>query len=369
MLEMNIDQFVTQFSGESKGIDDVLRQWQFDELDELVGTLQSQHDQFVGAAVIVGDAVYGGTLLDQISPELQQAFVNLMGKRADTYSAMRKILLDHSCHGDGAFRAFDDPHVVGFVNKIKGQIGENLFQHHVGSAAILAESGSQEAWDVAVKQADGLHHYVQVKLYADPHKVVRHMVKVHQRVLDGGLAGVDQETVSHVYFAVPENIKDDVQRLVAGHDGLSDMLYDKTIPISAHDAAGLVSEGISNVGPDQLSHFFYELLGGAVAAGSLHTVVNGFLWYKGSKDFSAAFADAMASTAISTSGIAMGLIAETLCNSVIFSGAVGVGGRFFLGRMAKSRWSFAEFLEASTDRCLKAGLAVNRFNNGPCLSG
>ena len=125
------------------------------------------------------------------------------------------------------------------------------------------------------------------------------------------------------------------------------MIYDKNIPIDAHGAAGIVSEGLSNVGPDQLNHFFNELLGGALAAGSLHAVVNGFLWYKGSKEFSAAIASTAASTAISTTGIGLALAVESVYHAVVLSSAVGIGSRLLLGRMARSRWNFAEFLEKS----------------------
>ena len=280
-----------------------MQQWQVGEVDGLLRTLVGEHDQIIGGAVIVGDVLNGGTLLDQIPKEVKHAFVNLMGKRAESYGQMRQILLDHCQHSDGTFMRFDDSRLLGFVSKLKGQIGENLFQQHLGGAAILAESGSQEAWDVAVRQADGLHHYVQVKLYANPHGVVRHMLKVHERVLDGDLLGVNDETVNHVFFAVPDDIRNEVCRLASAHDGLADMLYDKSIPINAYDAAGLVTDGISNVGPDELGHFFDELLGGAVAAGSLHAIVNGFLWYKGAKEFSDAFADTTASAAISAAGI------------------------------------------------------------------
>ena len=101
------------------------------------------------------------------------------------------------------------------------------------------------------------------------------------------------------------------------------------------------------MGPDQLEHFFDELLGGAVAAGSLHALVNGFLWYKGSKEFSAAFASTAASTTLSTAGIGVGLIADTLCHAAVLSGAVGIGSRIFLSRLANSRWDFATFMEES----------------------
>lgn len=344
---MNIDEFCAQYGDNARDIKDVMRSWQLEQLDGLLLTLGHQHDQLIAGSVIVGDALHGGTLLDQIPPELKAAFSNLMHEKADTYESMRQILLDHVQDDHGGFLSFDDRHVVGFISKLKGQIGENLFQQHVGGAAVLAESGSQEGWDVAVKQAEGLHEYIQVKLYDEPGGVIRHMLKVQQKVIEHQLTGIDHETVQHVYFAVPENIKSEVVRLAEKHDGLSDMIYEKSIPIDAHSAAGFVEEGMSNVGADQLSHFFDELLCGAVVAGSLHAVVNGFLWYKKSKEFSAAFADATASTAISSTGIGLGLLTETLCQGVMLSSAVGIGSRVLLGRIARSRWNFADFLDDS----------------------
>ncbi len=347
---MKIEDFCARFGSNSRNINEVTRQWQIDELDELLRTLSDEHGQLIDSAVIVGDALHGDGMLDQIPRGLHDAFFSLMKEKADTYEKMRQILRGNIQSSDGGFLSFDNPHVRGFISKIKGQIGENTFQRHVGTAAELAHSGSQEGWDVAVKQADGLHEYVQVKLYTDPHKVVAHMLKVQQKVLDGRLTGVDNEMIHRVYFAVPEDISEQVHRLADTHPGLSDMLYEKNIPISAHGAADFVTEGMSNVGPDELSHFFHELLGGAVAAGSLHAIVNGFLWYKGAKEFSDAFASAAASTTISAAGIGMGLVAETFFHTAMLSSGFGIGTRFFLGRVARSRWNFAEFLEESITR-------------------
>lgn len=344
---MRIDEFCIQHGGNTRNIRDVVRHWQLDEADAHLRTLSDQHEQFIGSAVIAGDALYGGTLLDQIPHEVKDAFAGLFREKAASYGEMRRILLDRLRSEHGNFLSFDDRHVVGFISKLKGQIGENLFQQHVGSAAKLARSGIQEGWDVAVQRADGLREYVQVKLYDQPYGVVRHMLKVQEKVINGELRGVDREVVGRVFFAVPADIREDVQRLAEKHDGLADMIYDKSIPIGSRDAADLVTEGMSNVGPDQLSHFFDELLRGAIAAGSLHAIVNGFLWYKGSKEFSAAFADTVANTAISTTGIGLGLLAETLCHTTLLSGAIGISSRLFIGRMARSRWNFAEFLAES----------------------
>jgi hypothetical protein len=344
---MTIDDFCVQCGGNTRKINDVMRQWHFNEVDALMRSLGNQHDQLIGSAVIAGDALHGDGMLDQIPRQLRDAFVNLMHEKADTYEKMRQILLEHLRADEGGFLSFDDRHVIGFISKLKGQIGENVFQHHVGSAAELAKSGSQEAWDLAVKQANGVYEYVQVKLYADPHDVVRQMLKVHEKVANGWIEGCAGETVHQIDFAVPADIAGSVNELKEHYSQL-DSMHVLTIPIDAHAAADVVKEGLSNVGPEQLGHFFHELLGGAVAAGSLHALVNGFLWYKGSKEFSAAFAAAAASTTISTAGIGMGLVAETLCHTAMFSSAVGIGGRVLLGRLARSRWGFAEFLDKST---------------------
>jgi hypothetical protein len=172
---------------------------------------------------------------------------------------------------------FDDDRVRGFISKLKGQIGENIFQRHVGSAAELAPSGSQEAWDVAVQQADGAYEYVQVKLYGNPHKVVALMCEVQDKVARELIKGRAGDTVHAIDFAVPADIAEKLNRLKERYPELHSMRV-ISIPIDAHAAADIVKEGMSNVGPEQLSHFFHELLSGAVTAGSLHAIVNGFLW-------------------------------------------------------------------------------------------
>ena len=78
-------------------------------------------------------------------------------------------------------------------------------------------------------------------------------------------------------------------------------------------------------------------------------MVNGFLWYKGAKEFSAAFADTAGSTAISTIGIGLGLVAETLFDAVALSGGLGIASRLLLGRIARARWSFADYVEQSIE--------------------
>lgn len=350
---MNIEDFCRLHSGDVRDIQAVTQGWNLTEIHELLDAACEHGRQgeslrgVIGDAVILGDGLCGGTLLDQIPPAVQEAFANLMDVRPGNVSEMRSLLLSHLQADDGGFRSFNDPGVVGFISKLKGQIGENLFAEHVGAAARLAASGSQEGWDVAVQQGDGVFEYVQVKLYGSASGVVQHMIDVQQKVTHGVLRGIDGETVNKVLFAVPEDIRADVVSLAGKHEGLAELVYEKSIPINASNASALVTEGMSNVGPDQLQHFFGQLLCGAVAAGALHAAVNGFLWHKESKELSAAFADTVTDTLVSTAGIGIGLVAESLIQTAVVSGVFGIGARIFISRVTRSRWNFAEFLQKS----------------------
>ncbi len=343
---MNIKEFCAHYGGNTRKFLDVVGQWQLAELDGLLRALQKQHDQMIGSAVIAGDAMHGDGMLDEIPAPLRDAFAKLMGEEADTYAEMRKILLDHITSDEGRFLRLDSREVIGFVSKIKGQIGENVFKEQVGRIAELAPSGCQEGWDVVIKNPGEAYDYVQVKLYAEPHGVIKHMLSVQEKVVRG-LEGYKGHMVDRVDFAVPADIADKVRELKDQYPQLESMQVLTINKINAHEATGIVQEGMGNVGPEELENFFGELCGGALAAGSLHALVNGFLWYKGSKELSAAVAEVAANTTISSVGIGLGLGMDALFHVAAFSGVVGVGGRLLLGRLAKSRWSFAEFLENS----------------------
>ena len=115
---------------------------------------------------------------------------------------------------------------------------------------------------------DGTRDYVQVKLYGSPHGVVKHMVRVQDKI-QHGLDGLHGEQVA-MFISRCLRIFE-MRFMLSRPPGpfFHVSLYHHTIPISPQDAAGVVMDGMSNVGPDQLSHFFNELLCGAVAAGSL----------------------------------------------------------------------------------------------------
>ncbi|HEY4260359.1 MAG TPA: hypothetical protein VGM98_09370 [Schlesneria sp.] len=358
---MRIEEFCVTFGEDIKSIDAINQEWHIAEIDRLLGKL---HADAIDAGVLVGDALHGDGLRDQIPSELRDAFRALMHRKADTYNEMRQILADKIRDADGDFLSFRDRRVQGFVSKLKGQIGENMFKEHAGAAAQLADSGCQEGWDVVVRQPDGLHEYVQVKLYANADNVIRKMREVQEKVSNGLIDGVDGEKIGRIDFAIPENIAEEVrERIATQFPELIDIKI-HTVGISATAAADIVHEGLNNVGPEALGHLFDELLGGTLTAGALHALANGFLWYKGAKDFSDSFADTLASTALSSTGICIGLLASTLTNSTPISFAVGIGGRTILSRFARSRWNFADFLEESIEQSLTQ-LTVLQNLGGP----
>lgn len=347
---MDIKTFCNRFGGDTRSIDDVMRTWKRQELAELVRQLPISDGHLVGASVVGGDALLGGSLLDDLPEELREAMTGLQPDDFTSIGEMREYLTQQIADGKGGFAAFEDRRIINLVSRIKGRIGEDLFKQHVGDAASLADDLNQEGWDISVSRGDGLFEYVQVKTYSDAHDVVEKMLEVQKKVAGRAISGVDHVTpVDHIYFAVPEDIRDEVQQLANDHPGLSGMLYDKCIPVDADAAGAFVKEGISNVGPEQISHFIEELLGGAVIAGSLHAAVNGFLWYKGAREFEVAFSSATADTALSTAGIGIGLLAESIVDTALIAGPLGIGARLLLSRMARSRWSFAEFMERSNE--------------------
>ncbi|MHC4278198.1 MAG: hypothetical protein ACYSTI_12895 [Planctomycetota bacterium] len=339
---MDIKTFCEQYGQRRRPIEDVLGQWRVEQVDSFL-------DNLIAGGVLLSDLAIGDGLRDQISPELLEGFEKLMGGKADTYNEVREKLL-----------ALKDESVPGLVNKIKGQIGENIFVKEVGPHARLAASGSQEGWDVAIDREHGTQ-YVQVKMYKDADGVLRKMRDVQERV-DMGVITDGEEAVNHIDFAVPSDIFDEVKNAALNDTTLRNIKV-ISIDMTAGQAANIVQEGVDNVGPEALEHFFGELLGDVLSAGSLHAVVNGFLLYKGAKEFEEAMADTAFATAISGAGFTAAMVTEFILEASRLGGPacilVGVGTRAFLSRVARSRWRFADFLECTIQH-LEAQMRILR---------
>jgi hypothetical protein len=304
---MDISEFYDKYkSKRQKKIIDICDKWEKEKvIDDFLGTT-------ISSGVMISDLLIGDGSLDQISPELKQAFEGLMKEKADSYSKIRQILYEKLEKGDNS--------VLGTVNKIKGQVGEEFFKQQCekeGIVAQLAESGNQEGWDVYIENSDGVAEYVQVKMYSDAGGVIQHVKKIQDKIKEGSILGQDGLPIEKIKFAVPIDISYDLK------EKISNSGYDVevvTIPMSSEEAANVVVEGFNNVGPEAISNLFSELLVSTASVAALNAMANAFLIYKESKDTAAALADISKSTATSAVGIGLGMTTELLLNKVSWVG-------------------------------------------------
>lgn len=199
---------------------------------------------------------------------------------------------------------------------------------------------------------------MQVKAYSDANGVMGEIRKVLGKV-DAGIIKDGDLIVDKVDFAVPENIDDEVREKVqaAGID-----IEILTIPMTSPEVRAVVGEGVADVGPEALSHFFGELLGGSLTAAALHGAVNGFLVYKGAKERSQFIEDTVYSTGISSGGLTAAFVTEAALHKLsayaaILGGpttwaatfGVGMTARMYLKRVADRR-NVAERLADGNDQ-------------------
>lgn len=256
----------------------------------------------------------GDGLRDQVSPELFEAFHALMGEKAQTYDQVRQILLDRLEDGPAS--------VMGMINKIKGQIGENRFMSHaatLGGEARLADLANQEAWDVAIDNAEGATQYVQVKMYQNPADIVRQIEVVEEKLTIPGRITDGDKIVESIDYAIPTDTYDAVQEQL-----LNLGIEANLIPMesSALEAGAVVQAGFDNVGPRAIEHLFGQLLISGASAAVLHGLVNGFMLYKGAKDASSFLCDTTSETSLTVSGIAAGMGVEAVLSRLALIGGV-----------------------------------------------
>lgn len=335
---MNIRDFCELHGKERlKSIQKLMLQWaQERELDKLL------HTQ-VAAGVVLGDLLVGDGLIDKVSPELRDAFATLMKEKADSYHDVRMILLEKLENGDAS--------VLGLVNKIKGQVGENRFIEELGGTANmrLASAGNQEGWDVAIEHDWGIQ-YVQVKMHSDANGVIQHMQALQDKLDSGNMILDGDRAVERIDFAVPADIMDEVARK-AQERGLDMEIL--PINMTATQAADVVWDGVNNVGPLALENFFDELLGVAGYSAVGHGAVSAFMVYKGAKQREEFLGEVTQNTAITVGGAtAGGIVQLLLCNAgMAAAGPVGalvlvssIGTRSVLRRFAE-RTDYVEFLQ------------------------
>ncbi|MDE0724615.1 MAG: hypothetical protein OSB62_07960 [Alphaproteobacteria bacterium] len=287
--------------------------------------VEKEVDNFLSYSVAGGittfDLLHGDGLTDQISPELLYGFSELMKDKANSYNEVREILTAKLMLGDES--------IFGLVNKIKGQIGENYFVEAANSAgfnARLADSGSQEAWDVAVDHANDHTQYIQVKTYSNAEAVQEHITIVNQKLLNGEIFD-GSAAVTHVDFAVPQNIAPQVQSW-ANAQGINNQII--PFNLSAEDAGNIVLDGFSNMEYSGLASLFNSLAGATLTAAVLHTLVETFLVYKGAKESQFLLQNITEETACTSGGILAGMSIELLLQKLSLAGGVSSFGLIFI---------------------------------------
>ncbi len=304
---MNIEDFYKYFRADThKPAELVCNRWEKEkQVDDFLG-------MEVSSGVIIADLMVGDGTLDQVSPALKEAFEGLMHEKADSYSKIHQILLEKLEMGDKS--------VWGMVNKVKGQVGENIFRDTCadeGVTATLATSGSQEGWDIAVDKGEGVTQYVQVKMYNNPNEVIKKIIEVDEKVKAGAIFGENGEVVNNIDFAVPEDIASTVEAKLAELNIDIDIIPVNT---TANEVAEVVQMGFDNMGAGAMENLFEELLGSTVATAAIHTITNAFLVYKGSKDSEAFILDTIKTSSSSVAGLMTGMSVEMLLNQVAWIG-------------------------------------------------
>jgi hypothetical protein len=305
----------------------------------------------VGGGVVLGDLLVGGGVRGQISPDLLDGFKNLMGENAHTIPEIEALLLDKLITGDES--------VIGMISKIKGQIGENYFidtAKNMGLDARLAESGSQEGWDVAI--GDGIQNakqYIQVKTYESANAVIQHMKDVAEKV-NAGLITDGDAVVRTIDFAVPHDIYAEVKSK-ASELGLSaDVIK---LDLTSTEAAEFVQQGFDAVGLAGLEEMLSRFAVGSGTAFALHAVVTAYLMRKRNDENQCFLKEVSTQGVISSGSIATALLTESTLKVLGFAtGSIPAIGAIILTSMAArgvfrrilSRPHYAEWLQGQTNK-------------------
>jgi len=318
----------------TKSMEEISKKW----------TREKKIDDFLGSSIFTGlmieDALAGDSLLDRLNPEVREAFGNLMGEKADTFSEIRKLILEKDQTSQAS--------VDGLINKIQGQYGENEFLKIAGGSASLAESGSQKSWDIQIGSGVDAK-YVNVKIYGDADGVLSDISEVNQRIINGELPNIDE-----IDFAVNSEIFAEVKQ-EAINRGFSNHIYD--IGTTRSELRDTLTNSFEKIQDSSiLDNFFGELLSSTLSAGAIHAAANAFLYWKGAKEKDRAIEDSIYSTGISCGGLTTALLSDAIITELGMAGAifgpigsiasigVGYGTRAFLKRVASRRGTVESLL-------------------------
>lgn len=324
---MNIEKFTQKYSGQQQPIQDILKAWNNQDIDLTL-------DELAFGSVILTDALQGDGVSDRIPPDLLEALNHVYQSRdIETYGDARELLRE--------LLDKDDKAIMGFVSKIKGQIGENRFIEASEGKAQLASSINQEGWDVAVSH-DDYTQFVQVKTLSDPTQVIDKMLSVNEKVLAGKITDENGAIIQQIDFAIPHDIIDKVTELKEQHQAIAHM---DLIPLSitAQEAGEIVSEGLNNLGPNATAHLFDQLLAGLVVPAAIVATINAFHVIKKNQEVHEAITGTLGSVALTGVGYGSALTSEVALDRILdvmlgpVSATIGIATRVFLKRGIEAR--------------------------------
>lgn len=270
---MTVDEFLNHpivGRGPYREIDLIIKQWDEESKSQNQGDLAGTSSMLAALGL---DAAQGDGLLNQLSPDLLHSMNNLMGDKAETYDQARQLIAKKIANGDAAFS--------GFVNKIKGQLGEDHFALE-NSDYVLAVSKSQEGVDAVRGLGTDFVEAVQVKMYQNANDVIRHMHIVQEKV-NAGLT-IEGSAIDKLSFAVPHNIVESVREKAALHADIAgiDIISIGTTSTAVADivkeAGDHVAHPFLHVASDSLSTIGFML--------ALDALTNTYLYAKGKRTFS-----------------------------------------------------------------------------------
>lgn len=350
---MSIAEFcIRHGAGDPGSLERLANYWQQER--EVDAALHSQ----VGTGLLLGDLLVSDGLLNQISPELRDAFSALMGEKADSYGKIRRLLLQKLKAGDAS--------VLGLVNKMKGQVGENRLVRDLAASASarLASVGNQEGWDVAVDHVWGTQH-IQVKMYSNADEVLRHMKAIDAKLSGGRVILDGEKIVKRIDFAVPENIASEVARKAEALGLDIDVIRMKT---TAQNAADVVWKGVNNVGTGAFRNLVRGIIGVAAKAAAVHALTSAFLVLRGVRGKQDLLGDVAQNTSVTVAGAAAGASMEFLLYRATILGA-GPAGLLVMGTSMSTisvlqrvleRTNFVEYLRENNTAIVKL---TSRFSN------
>lgn len=329
---MTINEFIKKHGDRSENINTVLKKWAFKkEIDDFLGTP-------IMGGYLVGDLLIGDGLPDAISSDLKEGFSELMKEKADSYEEIRNIIIQKD---DISIKS-----ILGLKNKIQGQLGENLFKENVEGAE-LARSGSQEAYDIFLKESS---RHIQVKVYEDANSVIDKIQEVNEKV-DAGLIDEYGNKITQVDFAVNKDILEEV-RNKAEDLGLPNQILD--LRSDRKEIRNIIEKGFEEVTNPGIVDFFRDLFGSAMTVTALHGAINGYFLWKGAKSKQEAIEDTFYSSMISTGGLMAAHLVEAIFLenvALMLGGPIllisGIGTRTILKRFLDRRYVLKRLIEGN----------------------